>query len=93
MVAKFIRVTGESEEIIPTNGMAFTLEEMQGYVGGNVQIVELGKGYIMAFDEEGKIKEYENNFCATIIAIGSRAIYPTDYIAGDAVVCKSCMFE
>lgn len=93
MVAKLFRASGTLEEIAPVNGMAFSLKEMQGYVGGNVQIVELDKEYIMAFDEEGKIKGYEMNLCATIIGRGNRAIYPVDYIVGDAVVCKSNMFE
>ncbi|WP_300701012.1 DUF3846 domain-containing protein [Bacteroides sp.] len=93
MIAKLFRVEGMLEEIIPANGQTFTLKEMQSYVGGNVQIVELNNENIMAFDEEGKIKGYEMNFCATIIARGSRAIYSTDYIAGDAIVCKSNMFE
>lgn len=93
MTAKLYRVTDELEGIAPADGLKFTLEEMQGYVGGPVQIVELNNGNIMAFDEEGKIKGYKMNFCATFIARVNRAIFPYDYIAGDAVVCKSDMFE
>lgn len=93
MIAKLYRVESRVEEVIPANGLTFTLEEMQRYVGGYVQVVELHNGNIMVFDEEGKLKGYGMNFSATFIARGSKAIYPSDYIAGNAIICKSEMFE
>ena len=51
-------------------------------------MLELGDGMIMVINEEGKFT-CEPNPHATLLARMCGAIYPNDYIAGDALVCRS----
>lgn len=45
----------------------------------------------MIINEEGKF-HFELNVEATRIALMNSAIFPDDYIAGDAIVCDGSMF-
>ena len=63
-----------------------TLQEMQKFVGGYIEVVYLGKESMMIIDEEGKLKEKPINQEATDIAHEHKAIYNTDYIAGDVMI-------
>lgn len=81
---KIIYANG-SEKDIPGEE-PFKLEFLQKTVGGYIQIIDLQvPGQIMIMDEEGKIKEKPVNLRATGIARGS--IFPSDYVAGDVIVC------
>ena len=85
-MAKLIKASGEVETIKPKNGTDFSLEELQGYVGGYIEIVQLHKentGNIMVVNEEGKINNLPINHIASVL-YGLR-----DTIVGDVVVCKS----
>lgn len=72
----------------PENGKQFTLEEMQGIVGGYIQIINLGNGNVMVINEDGKLLNLPKNAHATIIAHQHKAIFPLDYIVGTALVCR-----
>ncbi len=74
--------------IAPNNGIAFELEEAQALVGGYIEIINIGKGYIMIIDEEGKLDGKPFNTMATMIALHRQAIRPDDYIVGDVIICK-----
>lgn len=74
--------------ITPANGTNFTLEELQGFVGGYIQIISLGNGKVMVINEEGKINHLQKNAHATIIAHQHKAIFPLDCIVGTALVCR-----
>lgn len=43
-MATLIRPSGQTEEATPLNGKRFTLEEMQRFVGGDVQLLEVTPG-------------------------------------------------
>ena len=76
-----------SEPIIKTiDDVEPTLTEMQKFVGGYIEVVYLNKESMMIIDEEGKIKDKPLNKEATDIAHEHKAIYNTDYIAGDAMI-------
>ena len=79
-------------ELVPANGRDFTLEELQESVGGYIEIIDLTPKTIMIVNEDGKGGLYPN-MMATVIAKGCRAIFPHDYIAGNAVMCASCMVK
>lgn len=70
-------------EVIEPKGIYFTLEELQEYVGGYIEIIKLPNNFIMVLDEEGLLKKKKVNKQATHIA-GS-------VIVGDVIVCKSKM--
>ena len=91
MKATLLKVTGETVEISPVNGNCFTLKEVQSLVNGYVQVIDLCPNKIMIMNEEGKF-HFELNVEATRIALMNSAIFPGDYIAGDAIVCDGSMF-
>lgn len=73
-------------------GKEFTLEEMQGYVGGMIEISSLGNGQHMVINEEGKLQKLPVNVEATIIYRaawrGRSAWAAKDTIVGDVLICE-----
>ena len=68
-------------------GDAFSLEELQKYVGGLIEVVPLDGHTVMVVNEEGKLNGLPVNRAAT-------DIYETfnhigDFIVGDVVLCYS----
>ena len=86
-MAQLIKQNGEITEICPSNGSDFQLEELQEYVGGYIDIVNLDNGNIMVVNDDGKFT-CELNDKATDMAHYNHAIFADDYISGDVVVCK-----
>lgn len=81
-MALLIKADGTKEVVHPANGKAFTLEELQKYVGGYIELLyalrlgeceKLGmasKGnntLEMYINEEGKINDLPPNLIATIL--------------------------
>ena len=89
--AKIIYTDKEDEYYTPKNGNTFELDELQGIVGGWIEIVRLKDGRIIVIDEEGKSKDKAVNIPATNIV--RRDHYTTDYIVGTAIVCDSDMVD
>lgn len=89
--AKIIYADKEEEDYTPKNGKTFELDEMQGIVGGYIEIINLKDGRMMIVDEEGKLNNKEVNIPATNIL--RRDHYTTDYIVGTAIVCDADMVK
>lgn len=91
---KGLLITPEASvtEFVPANGRDYTLEELQKGVEGCIEIIDLTDKTIMVVNEDGKGRLYPN-MMATVIAKGCRAIFPHDYIAGNAVLCASDMVK
>lgn len=89
--AKIIYTDKEAEDYTPKNGKTFELDELQGIVGGYIEIIHLKDGRIMIADEEGKLNNKAVNIPATNIL--RRDHFTTDYIVGVAIVCDSNMVE
>ena len=66
-MATLYKATGEQTEVKPKRGHDFTLEELQGYVGGFIEMVGLTNGLCMILDEEGKIKRKPVNRAGTLL--------------------------
>ena len=86
-MATLIKADGTRTEIQPKNGTDFKLEELQGYVDGYIEIVNLRNGEILVINEDGKDR-YDTNKTATDLAHEHHALFPGDYIDGDVVLCK-----
>lgn len=85
-MAQWIRADGTEEQVWPANGSDFTLDEMQEYVGGMIQIVPLPTtGALLVCNEEGKLLDLPFNFLATHEWIKNHG--DTDEIVGDVLVC------
>ncbi len=81
-MATLIHADGRIEEVRPKNGKEFTLTELQGYVGGYIELVRHGKQNIFC-DEDGKLKDKPVNVVAS-------HMYPLvgDFFVGDVIVCE-----
>lgn len=95
MKAKLYTTDNRELEIEPLNGETFDLHELYGILKCDlIEVVELrGSDDIMIIDEEGKFNSPEINEKATEIARKHRAIFPSDYIVGLAIVCPSDMLD
>jgi len=83
-MATLIKSNGEEINVLPKNKTDFTLEELQKYVGGLIEIVRTKDNKTMVINEEGKINNLPINQKAT-------AIYPYngyDFIVGDVLICQ-----
>lgn len=57
--------TSQPQEIEPANGKAFTLEEMQKFVGGYVELIAQDRETLMLVNEEGRLLGLPVNEVAT----------------------------
>lgn len=53
-MATLLKSDGTRKEIQPQNGTDFKLEELQAYVDGYIEIVNLQNGEILVINEDGK---------------------------------------
>lgn len=70
----------------PANGKHFSLEELQGLVGGYIEVLYLKNGTIMVINEDGKNLNLPRNERAMLYVVG--LLDSADYIVGDAVIIK-----
>lgn len=77
-----IEPDGTMTAVSPKNGTDFSLEELNEFVGGYIEIVSTTDGRIMVLNEEGKLNGLPVNLAATIL-YGN----PNDVIVGDVLVC------
>ncbi len=57
MKVKYIKTNGTIAEVEPKDGKRFSLAELQGYVGGLIDIVEMPDGSSFILNDEGKLDE------------------------------------
>lgn len=88
-----IKSDGSQIEVSPKDGERFTLEELQGHVGGYIEIINLSADKALVINEEGKLLNLPLNQKATALAQFCGAIFPSDYIVGDAVVIQNKLFD
>lgn len=86
-MATLLRANGMREEVQPRNSESFVLSELQGYVAGYIEILDVGEG-IIVLNEEGKLDDLPFNYEATLLARPYLAPWD-DGIRGDVVVCRS----
>lgn len=66
-MATLYRTTGYQEDVYPGDGKAFTMEELQTLVGGNVELYRANDGRWMAADGDGMNKVKPINHVATTL--------------------------
>lgn len=88
-----IKANGEKIEVAPKFGNSFTLEELQEYVGGYIEIVRLTDKYLMVVNEEGRLLNLPFNHEATDVARYHKAIYPNDMIVGNALIVEESLID
>lgn len=97
-MAKLFKTDGTTQHVEPKNGKTFTLEELQDYVGGDIEMVHAfnrenftisGEFFIM--NEEGKLRGLEVNLKATDQY--RKKVHPFDVLVGDVLLCESDEIE
>lgn len=81
----YVKADGDFRVVFPANGRKFSLGELQFYVGGNIEIVHVGKGKVFVVNEEGKLKNLPLNPLAT--EDYRRCLNTEDYIVGNVLMC------
>lgn len=85
-IGTLYRTNGEVLEVHPVNGRKFSLEELQTYVGGHIELVPgtARKGSPAAFcNEEGRLKYLPDNREATHVFM--KGIWSADILVGDVI--------
>jgi uncharacterized protein DUF3846 len=92
MNAKLISPNGKTKEIQPRDGKTFKLDELQEYVDGPIQIIDLFDGSVMVVNEEGKIDRNKLSMYYNRVA---SELYnnSNDFIVGPVVVCPADLIE
>jgi hypothetical protein len=81
-MAIMYRLDGTKEKITPSNGVHWTLEELQALVGGYIEVARTRDGDYLIVDEDGKMKNKLPNHAATALYVYGEY----DIIVGEAVV-------
>ena len=84
-MATLIRATGEQMTVKPASGGKFTLEELQGFVSGFIERIDLQNGKAMYINEDGKAMQMKRNISSTV-CLQQRWCLQGDYIACDEVI-------
>lgn len=87
-MATLIKTDGSKLEIQPQNGLDFQLDELQKFVDGYIDIINLHNGDILVINDNGKDFYPVNHRATEIVAHTNNAIFLFDYIAGDVVLCE-----
>jgi len=82
MKAEIIRANGDRMFVEPENKKEFTLKELQGFVGGYIQIVETRDSRLIVLNEEGKLNKLPTNGIATAYYKYGKK----DVIVGDVII-------
>ena len=73
--------------LFPDRDRAFSLQVLQGYVGGEIEALLLPNGQVMIINKEGKMLALPHNLTAT--AIARSCLHPNDYLVGTVVVATT----
>ena len=85
---QLIKTTGE---IINLPSKKLTLEELQTFVGGYIELVKLNREEIMVVNEDGKLYNLPVNIIATTIY--QKVIPSKDVIVGDVIICNDSLIN
>lgn len=95
-MARLFKADGKESIVKPANGKHFTLEELQSYVGGYIEMLNL-PNLKLIINEEGKIpKEGQSKLQKNTKATGwaeFAGIADDDFVVGDALLCDSGELE
>lgn len=86
-MAELLKASGDIKIVSPKKGKTFSLEELQEYVGGDIETISsLDGNHIMVVNEEGKLMGLPFNYFATIRFLNE--FTRMDHIVGDVLICR-----
>src|SRR5438270_7628866 len=84
VAAHLLYPDGRLRLVLPADGVAFSLAELQEAVGGLIEVIDMpDEWHYMVIRETGKLDGLPRNEQATRLV----DLWPDDYIAGPALVC------
>lgn len=83
MQSVIIMADGLQKNVDPANGTDFSIDELNEFVDGYIEILHIGDKLLVC-NEEGKLKNLQYNATATCL-INAAGI--KDYIVGNALFC------
>lgn len=81
-MALHLKPSGETAHVSPKNGKTFSLEELQGFVSGYIEMVAVSSDRVLIINEEGRLKNLPYNDAA------SRLVHRQHEIVGDVLFCR-----
>lgn len=66
-MAKYLKADGTEEEVLPADNKHFSLDELQAFVGGLIDIQTMPSGRKLVINDEGKLDGLPRNEAATKI--------------------------
>lgn len=91
-MAKLYKTTGKIIEVEPKNGSDFSLEELQSFVDGPIEVAPLTDDEVIVVNEEGKLRNLLYNSAATKV-YNDALDWDADWIVGDALVCRKTQIK
>lgn len=89
-MAVLIKATGDIQEVSPKNGKTYSLEELQGYVAGSIELVYLKDDEIAVVNEEGLWGlPYNSRATVEVRQKGAKGVV----LFGDVIICKDNEIE
>ena len=83
MQSVIIKADGLQKKVDPANGTDFSIDELNEFVDGYIEILHIGDKLLVC-NEEGKLKNLQYNATATCLI---NAVGIKDYIVGNALFC------
>ena len=92
-MAFLILPSGEQRNVAPAKGKRFTLQELQNFVGGYIELVTLSPKLSMFVNEDGKRLQLARNDCATrfarhVLHHNGRDLFPGDGLVGTVFIFR-----
>jgi len=85
-MATLIKADGTEKEVTPKSGNTFSLDELQTFVDGYIEMCTSTDNRWMVVNEEGKLKGLPVNEKAT-------QLYGRDTLVGDILVCDKSQLD
>ena len=85
-MALLVKTNGEQINVIPKNNKSFSLEELQFFVGGFIELFRT-ENKIFVLNEEGLNLELPKNEVATSLLYKEVNLKTIQFLVGDIVIC------
>lgn len=86
MKALHIKTNGQKTEVVPLNSKSFSLEELQKFVDGPIEMLLTNDKQTMIVNEEGRLRKLAVNGKASTLIKGNT-------IFGDVLVCDWSLLQ
>ncbi len=87
MSSLLFKTDGYVQSIEPKDSNKFSLDELQGYVHGHIEVVPLPGNQLLVCNDEGKIQGLPINRFATLMV--KEHLQPNDFLVGDVLIINS----